>query len=226
MIYSTPEPDNQKGSILFFILIGVALFAALSYTVSSMMRGGEKIGDEKAGIYAAEILTYARSVKEAVNMVRISNGCADTDISFANPIVAGYTHTPASTNKCKIFNSDGGGLSWVSANQELNDGSDWYFTGNHAISKLGGTPDISELIMLLEDVNTNICRSINKRLGLSETITDNNTIDGATTRFTGTYTSGDIIGSGAPTEVVNIGAGCFNNPASSNNYFFQALIVR
>ncbi len=218
--------NSQKGSVLFFILIGVALFAALSYTVSNMMRGSGKISDEKAGIYASEILTYARSVKEAVNMMRISNGCEDTDISFSNNIVSGYNHTPVVSDKCKVFNVDGGGLSWVSTNPELNDGSQWYFTGGHSIEKLGGTPNIEELIMVLEGVKTDICQSINARLGLAETLTDNATIDNAATRFTGTYTSGDVIGSAAPAEVVNLASACFVNPASSNNYFYQVLITR
>ena len=61
--------NSQKGSVLVIILVAVALFAALSYTVANMMRGGAEIGSEKAGIYASEILTYAQSVGEAVKII-------------------------------------------------------------------------------------------------------------------------------------------------------------
>ena len=73
---------SEKGSVIFIILIAIILFAALGYAVSNMMRGPSNIGNETAGIYASEILTYAQSVREAVHMMRISNGCDDSQISF------------------------------------------------------------------------------------------------------------------------------------------------
>ena len=50
--------QKERGSVLFYILIGVVLFAALSYTVSGMMRGGDAtmITEERSRLLAGEIL--------------------------------------------------------------------------------------------------------------------------------------------------------------------------
>ena len=53
--------SSQSGNIIFIILIAVALFAALSFVVSQMMRGPTTIGEEKDGVIVAEILAYAQN---------------------------------------------------------------------------------------------------------------------------------------------------------------------
>ncbi len=233
MTYSNSRFNPQRGSVLFFILIGVALFAALSYSVSSMMRGGNKIGDEKAGIYAAEILTYSRSIKEAVSMMQISNDCEDADISFANSIVAGYEHATAAKNGCKIFHSNGGGVSWIKVNSEVNDGSEWIFTGANDGSSIGtgcNNSSCSDLWAILPNIKYEICKSLNKRLGVA-TANDYMTQENdwfSVTKFIGIYSYDARINDTSGLYLNGKYSGCFEGkdaPQNSGQYYFYQVII-
>jgi len=106
--------NPQSGNVLFYILIAVVLFGALGFAVSGMMRGGSGggIGKEKASLYAAEILTYAKQIDDTVKNMQILNDCADEEISFENSTVSGYEHSPVARDECKAFHPDGGGMTY------------------------------------------------------------------------------------------------------------------
>jgi len=113
--------NNQSGNVLFLVLIGIAMFAALSYTVANMMNSGDAtyVTEEKANLYAGEILDYARKVRETVQYLKISNDCDDTEISFENNVVSGYTNANAPSDKsCHVFDSDGGGLQYLTPDEK------------------------------------------------------------------------------------------------------------
>ncbi len=227
---------NQKGSVIVIILIAVALFAALGYTVANMMRGGGNIGHEKAGIYASEILEYAHIMNEAVKMLRISNGCEDTDISFENNIVAGYEHTPAASDNCKIFHPNGGAISYITPSADVNGGLDWIFTGNNDGYDIGtqcNSASCADLIAILPEVSFEICKEINRKLNISAAnnyMTQENDFF-AVTKFQDTYDFtarvSDDFGLGALNGKY---AGCFEGkdaPQSAGKYYFyQVLLAR
>jgi hypothetical protein len=98
----------------------VALFAALTYTVSQGSRTGEsQMTEKQAELAAVEILDYARNIKNAVRQLQI-NGCDDTEIDFGNNIykqdggadnypVGSNTNAPAD-GSCGLFHINGAGL--------------------------------------------------------------------------------------------------------------------
>ncbi len=104
---------KNSGNALFLILIAVALFAALSYAVTQSGRGGGAIDRETLQIEVARVLEYAASMQKAVERMQLINGCSDYDISFEHSFIAGYEHTPAARDDCKIFHVDGGGISYM-----------------------------------------------------------------------------------------------------------------
>jgi len=76
---------EERGNVLFLILIAVALFAALSYAVTSSSRGGGKeVSQETAVLGAAQILNYAAAVDLGFTRVRVLNGVSAEFIHFNN----------------------------------------------------------------------------------------------------------------------------------------------
>lgn len=157
----------QRGSVLIYILIAVALFAALAMAVSNMMRGGGgNIGAEKAGVNAGEILEYGRALREGVQALKISNGCEEGQISFERSPFDGtdslYVNSAAPTDfSCHVFHVSGGGLGY----QEGFDGKAWRFTSAFAVADVGSPAP--ELVGAIE-VNRAFCDLINARVGVSD----------------------------------------------------------
>jgi len=221
--------QQERGSVLFYILIGVVLFAALSYTVSGMMRGGntDMIGEEQAKLYASEILDYARVIRQAMQNVRISNGCQDTEIRFVNNVTTGYGASvrPA----CDIFDPAGGDARYVPPIDKWGAGTEWIFSGRTPVLGIGtndGTPNASDLTIVLSDINLSVCKEINNKSGIQNP-SDNPPIDvgsmDASTKFTGTYNTASEYN--AP-EINGKMYGCLQNAAQTSNIFYQVLIAR
>lgn len=230
--------ESENGSVLFMILIGVMLFAALSYTVASMMRGGnaESIDEEQAGLYADEILNYARTVRQVIQTLRISNGCSDTDISFENPVVAGYTN--GTNTECQVFHADGGGLNYIAPPEDWLDTSlsgesfygEWIFSSDYCMPGIGtggytcwnNNIDDEELGAFLPYVKQNICENINESLNAG-TPPVNAGSDGYS-YFTGIY-DGDVsskyLHDGVPQSFPLI---CING-GPQLGYHFQAVLI-
>lgn len=108
----------QSGNVLFLILIAVALFAALSYAVTSSNRtGATGINDEKAELAAATILQWLAYVDAAVLRLN-ARGIAFEDISFVYnakyfggaPLNNYANNTRCTSDSCRIFMPDGGGV--------------------------------------------------------------------------------------------------------------------
>lgn len=178
---------NQNGNVLFIILIAVALFTAFSYAVTSSTRSGS--GDaskENITLIASQLTQYGTALENAILRMRMTNGCTDTQISFENPIIAGYTNTSAPANyTCHIFRPEGGGISYLipptGANtltttyngNALQDRWPYVFSGDHCslgVGTDGSTSDCRavnsmELIVYLPIRNLDLCNEINKKLG-------------------------------------------------------------
>jgi len=247
-----PEDQNaEAGSVIFYILIAIALFAALSFAVSNMMRGAPSdIGKEKAAIYADEILDYAAGIRKAVQMIRVSNDCADTDISFANSFVAGYEHTPVADDGCKVFHGDGGGMSYVEPLAAVLDSSfsangnyrNLVFSGNNCVEALPDGDistcysdglDNEELILFYPFIKKSICLAINEKLGISNPSDDAPVDSGCAfggAKFSGSYTETYSLGSSSG-ELDGKSVGCFRHnsgcaPIPNSYNFYQVLIAR
>lgn len=222
--------DNERGSIIVWILIAVALFAALNYTFSQGFRGGaENIGKEKAKLVATELIEYGGSIREAVQMLRI-NGCEDNEISFENNIVSGYNNPSAPTDDtCDVFEPEGAGLSWTTLTEDAWDDVDGnsglqLFSGFHCVDGVGNCNLDGYLMFFLYDTKTAVCEAVDEQMDIdisSGIPTENFSGD----KFQGIYgTSGasKISFTGKPT-------GCFQDNAgatSGRNFFYHVIMVR
>lgn len=224
---------SQSGNIFFYILLGVALFAALSFAVSRSGNAGKDISDEKANLLASELINYSKQVQEGVTKLRL-RGCKNTEISFENSTITGYANpdSPSSGDKhCWIFDAAGGNLSLTSPPPgSSNSASNWFFTPSYYVFYYGRSPTdttcdttsniCGELTMMLFDVPEKLCRQVNILSGLqtsSQALPTKGGTDGVR-KFTGSWTASLAgIGSGAFSGSYNkVQTFCYNANTLNN----------
>ena len=121
--------SSESGNVIFFIFIGVALFAALSMAISAVSKGGGEITDEKRKVVATEIIEYSSNVATAVSRLRLG-GCDETELSFENNEISGYENASApSDESCHVFSLNGGGVRYQPYNMTI--------TGSYVITRVG-----------------------------------------------------------------------------------------
>lgn len=147
----------------------MALFAALSYAVSSSFRGGTgNITDEKARVAAGEILRSMDEISQGFHFLWTQRECSMDDISFEHPA------TPP--HDCDIFHPDGAAISYPDNLLEYQDNPQtqagvfqfidpnlWIAGGNagdYYVVGLGTTAQ--ELMIRFNFVDETICTNINK----------------------------------------------------------------
>lgn len=185
MTKNNHKSDAQNGNAFLFILIGIVLFAALSFTVARGLRTqtASSISEKDASLAAAEILDYAQRIQRAVDRVR-RRGCSENEISFENEVVAGYENANApNDNSCHIFHPNGGSVSYVIPKNEwlnITDANNatnssftdlfgaWYIPRNNCVHDIG-TGDsncfsepasVADLTLFLPWLRAEICNEI------------------------------------------------------------------
>jgi hypothetical protein len=168
----------ERGSVLLWILIAVALFGALSFMLNKGNRAGiGQVSQEKATLAATEILDYGQALRRVVQELQI-NGCEDDEISFENTTVSAYINAKAPTDEsCHVFAYNGGGLNYTNADDTwfddtyntapYNDGINYgrhIFSGNLPIEGIGTTA--ADLRYVLNFVRPEVCMAINDKLGV------------------------------------------------------------
>ncbi|HPD82997.1 MAG: hypothetical protein R3D88_04200 [Alphaproteobacteria bacterium] len=223
---------DQRGSAIIWILIAVALFAALTYAFNSTSRTSMSfLTDSQAEAYANEIIAYGNEVKTAVKRVQLRS-CDDDEVSFENNIIAGYTNPNApTTNTCHVFESDGGGIRWNTPNSAaVSGGGNFAFAASNEIDGIGSTcaaANCSDLVLFVSGVNEQVCLNINNALGVinpAGALPTDTTFTQAP-QFIGAYSYVTTIGDEA--GGVNLSgqkAGCFRETSSGNNIYYTVLI--
>lgn len=169
---------RERGNVLFLILIAVALFAALSYAVTSSSRTSSGTTDGESNlINSAQITQYPASVRTAVVRMLI-NGVAAEQLEFNDQATfANLTDTnpgTAVTHGFGVFHPDGGGASFVTAPPEVMENQQpgvWLFTSNYQVSNIGTTVPASnsanEVLAFLPGVAIAACRRLNLELAIT-----------------------------------------------------------
>lgn len=197
---------SQSGNVLFLILIAVALFAALSYAVTSSTRsGGASVSPEKYKLIASQIQQYGATLSSAIVRMRVSNGCSDTDVDFYLDGVThtAYQHSPDAAIKCKIFHPQGGGVSYAKAQAIFGLEPDYdIFVARAPIPGHGTTcssatcADLYWLMELPAQVDKEkFCKVYNEAAGHTGPIVQGSIY--GSPQFNGTYTGEDPLGSAA-----------------------------
>ncbi len=169
---------RQSGNALFLILIAVALFAALSYALTSSGRGSSSIDKETLEIETAKFLQMLSMTNSITQRWTLINGWNINNIDYRTPDMSGSglgDVTGCSVPECNVFNSGGGGVSpYLPAEFTYNT------TGActsmvieprpaemDVVSVLGHGTDLSELIMTWRCVKLEVCDKINQVSGVT-----------------------------------------------------------
>lgn len=242
--------NSQSGNVLFYILLAVALLAALSMAMSRGNRTGiGMISDEQTKLAAQEIIDYGNTVAAAVQKLRM-RGCRDIDINFSgnngvskstNGTAWNYTNgnSPAD-GSCHVFHLNGGAITpkLISAGYidpslvaPTSLHSQSFFVNSNRVLGLGTESGSagSELMFWIGRLDKTVCMKINDILGISNP-NDNPPYDTASclgTPFTGSYTTcanpmGDTVA-----DLKGKTAFCNQAYNSPTDYiYYQVLIVR
>lgn len=231
--------SSQNGNVFFYIMLAIFLLGALTYAVTKDRGPSTNIfTDEQAKISAQEIIDYGNIIAEAVQKLRL-RGCSDTQISFENSVVVGYSNSNAPIDKsCNIFDANGGNVNWQLA--ENFKAKDILFPDNVCVSGVGsgalGTAcqtdgiQSTELILVLDEIDQSVCEEINKNLNIEGIPIDaGNSFLSASSAdyFQGEYNEGYSITFPSLADYLP-NAGCVS-PLSlpANRYhFYQVLIAR
>lgn len=232
--------NNEKGNVLFLILIAVALFAALSYAVTSSSRsGGGDANDETNLISSATITQYPASVRTAMIRMQVSKGIDETDMEFNVP--SDFSNCVSSGVNC-VFHPAGGGATFVEAPADVVTGTTpqaWVFNAENEINLVGTTGGsdtpttaTADIIAFLPNVRQNICERINSELGISSVptesginvTTNHENADGSTSGLPAFVASGTTgtIGEGGASSLDGQAFGCFQ--ISSVYYYYHVLL--
>ncbi len=228
---------NESGNVILLVLIGIALFAALSYAVTQSAGGSQNNPDsERLRLETSRLIEYITSLRTAVTRLRYAKGCDPEEISFhydsdGDGSVDGsddYNNPNApSDGSCNIFGRNGGGLTWLDYdNSDLPDlfgVVGFVFSGTIAVEEMGTpAPELTARLFVSEEM----CNRVNTELGLETGYFDtfsNGTYD----EFLGTYSLESIFGdeSGSDRLPPNLPTACFRRDNPQTQYVFYAVLL-
>lgn len=177
--------DKTRGNALFMILIAIFLLGAVTALIARTSSTSEETGiTENRSIKAGEIVEYLTQVQGGVQKMLL-NGCSENTLSFVNSTyyysggslvstAGNYPNAPADES-CNLFSAKGGGVSPKLFNPKkfgkpgYNAAYDTYGTLalefiTAIIPGLGSNK--SELLVMLGDLDMDICNEVNKRIGI------------------------------------------------------------
>jgi len=229
----TRARTSESGNVLFYILIAVVLIAALSFAVSRSNQGGSgTVSAETAKLAASEIIEFGNVAANAVAQLRL-RGCPDTQLSFENDQITGYTNAGApDDDTCHIFKLAGGAVNWsaVPADAAASAAAVWTFNGEMDFINIGSNcanSGCTEMVAMIPDVRDQVCKTVNELLGVDTPATV--PIDGSSSivKFTGSYGYSNQVGDEANSaKLVGFKAGCFTSTAAGYNVFYRVLRAR
>ena len=236
---------SESGNVLFLILIAVALFAALSYAVTSSSRSGGGDANEETNLISSSTITqYPAAVRTSIIRMQVTNGVSTSELEFNAPSDFANCGTYGGTLGANcVFHPDGGQATFVPGSADVMAGGaqvDWVFNSDNQINLVGrsvgttntATAASADVVAFLVDIRQGVCQRINDELGITgipvETtaVSVANTMvntDGSTAPGIGASGTGQTIG-GDITALDGQAFGCFRNGAAGPFVYYHVLI--
>ncbi len=218
--------SHERGSIVFYILLGCALFAALTYAVNQTIRVnngvGGGIGDaEKLSLTATEIKQYMESLKMQVAQMTTGNGISESSLDFRNDVYklengnnnTGNVNSNCTDSSCQIFtpyNPNGlRAMIFDNAADTTPQSSATLPKNGHGqvkqISINGVGSSAPDLVFIIHGIKADLCNYYNHQDGITTTYDSSTTLtsigESGTTSvpapFTGAFNTSNDFGNGA-----------------------------
>lgn len=177
---------SEAGNALIYVLIAIALFAALGFTLSRQTDTGEagSLSNEKAELYATQLISYAAQARQVVDQMVFTSATDPSEIDFTQPTDVTFD---TGTLIHKIYHPQGGGLNPGTIppaiiHQVTNDPAPgWYLgrfnnvdwtplaAGNTAGAG-GAEAPYEEVILTAFQISEQACGLINKKITGTNTI--------------------------------------------------------
>lgn len=213
----------MRGNALIYILLALALLAALTMALSrGAGTGGDDLAADQAELATTRMVAYAGSAKSVVDRMLMS-GSQVPDLVLLRPNQAGFD---AGSNIHKIYHPAGGGLAFKEPTSDIfvtaadTPAPGWYFTGEMNVEWTPSAAD--DLVFVAYRIHRSLCENINKKITGSAdipilTVTDETflpTLDGGT--------PGDL-DTAACAECEGYPSLCVSNAAESNYSYYNVI---
>ncbi len=161
--------QKESGNALIYVLIAIALFAALSMTLGRQTDTSEanSISDGKAELYASQLINYTAQVKLVMDQMIIT-GNADTinNMIFSLPTAGSFN--AGSSHIYKVYHPEGGGLNPANipagaiAQISTDPPAGWYLGRNNNVEWTSTTGD--DVILVAHQISQKVCEKINLKV--------------------------------------------------------------
>lgn len=168
--YSTFSINDCRGNAMIYVLVVIALFAALAFVVS---RGGDTseasaLDREKVNVYASQIIQVSNQMKQGIDQM-VWSGSTLNALDFCLP-----GEICASSAQNRAFQPDGGGMIMPKIPPEAINAVDsdpapgWYMGrfNNVAWTQTGA----NDILFVAHQIRQDVCAKINELLVNDATI--------------------------------------------------------
>lgn len=240
---------GESGNVMFYILLAIALLAALTFAVAGNERtSAHNLTADKIRLYATDIIDYGHALSNATAQLRL-RGIRDMNISFESPLTAAnnYINPNCTTDDCRIFAPDGGGVIWTLLDAAALDTTHtgapdyawWSISGAYDITSVGSNcagSNCKDVAAFANNINVDVCKEINRLLGIvnigNAPPVSSISLDPMGGHFKGTYpnTADTLDGATAAAKETlhNHTAACVKHdtPADPTYIYYQVLMPR
>ena len=164
------DRSTERGNALIYVLIAIALFAALSFTLGRQTDTSEAsaLSDEKAELYATQLISYAEQTRSSVDQMMFTASTSIDQLDFTAPTDVAFDTAPVIH---KIYHPQGGGLipgklpTEVIAQVTASPEPGWYLGrfNNVEWTNQAVFPR-DDVILIAYQINEKVCGLINKKI--------------------------------------------------------------
>lgn len=153
---------------MFLILIAVALFAALSYAITSSSRSGSNSSKERDALYASQLIQFGTMVEAGVKRLTMTGTPIHLqDFSHNLAPSANLANDNCADVSCQVYNSQGGGVapidSWPLEARDAENPDTFNFVVT-TIQVLDLGTALPEVAFRFIGISDSICHLINNKL--------------------------------------------------------------